>query len=80
MCTAFTEKGGNVPSITVSIPKELKQQMDELDEVNWSAVARSAFTEKLSEIHAIKEFKKNSTATQEDAVRLGRALKQSQSS
>ncbi len=35
--------------VSVSVPAALKSQMDALDEVNWSAVARKAFEKKVAE-------------------------------
>ena len=30
-------------TVSVSIPENIKEKMSELDEVNWSAIARKAF-------------------------------------
>ncbi|HIH25135.1 TPA: hypothetical protein HA251_08945 [Candidatus Woesearchaeota archaeon] len=48
--------------------------MDEQDIINWSAVARNAFEKQLSNLEFFKEFAKDSTMTEEDAIRLGRAV------
>jgi len=61
-------------NVTLSIPTELKQKMDIFDEINWSAVARTAFDEKIKDLEFIKRFKAKSTLTEEDAIRLGREL------
>jgi len=34
-------------SITLAVPKELKQEMDELKEINWSEIARTAIKNKI---------------------------------
>ena len=39
----------NMAVVSVSVPVALKSQMDALDEVNWSAVARKAFERKVAE-------------------------------
>ena len=44
-------------NVTLSIPNELKQKMDSLAEINWSAVAREAFDEKIKDMEFIKKFK-----------------------
>ena len=31
-----------MPTITLSMPDELKKKMDEFEDINWSAVAREA--------------------------------------
>ena len=61
-------------SITLAVPAELKQKMDKFAEINWSAVAREAFNQKISDLEFIKEFKSKSTLTKEEAIKLGREL------
>jgi len=61
-------------NITLSIPEELKQKMDSFAEINWSAVARQAFDEKVHDLQFIKKFKSKSTFNKEDALKLGREL------
>ncbi|MBU1005821.1 MAG: hypothetical protein KJ561_08365 [Nanoarchaeota archaeon] len=51
--------------------------MDSFAEINWSAVAREAFDEKITDLEFIKKFKAKSTLTEEDAVKLGRELNKS---
>ena len=42
--------------MTISIPKELKKQMDAIEEpVNWSAVATASFRAKLVEMAATEK-------------------------
>lgn len=61
-------------SVTLSVPSELKQKMDVFDEINWSAVAREAFTDKIADLEFIKKFKAQSSMTEEEAIKLGREL------
>ncbi len=61
-------------NVTLSIPTDLKHKMDSFAEINWSAVAREAFDEKIKDLEFIKKFKAKSTLTDEDAVKLGREL------
>jgi len=61
-------------NITLSVPQDLKQKMDNFGEINWSAVAREAFDEKIKDLEFIKKFKAKSTLTEEDAIKLGREL------
>jgi len=58
-------------SITLSVPNELKQQMDNFPEMNWSAVARIAIKRKIEMLEKFKEFTKDSTFTEEDALSFG---------
>ena len=63
-----------VVTVTISVPVELKQKMDEMSVINWSAVAREAFEEKIRDLELIKSFKSDSTFTEKDAIRLGRKV------
>ena len=64
-------------NVTLAIPNELKQKMDSLAEINWSAVAREAFDEKIKDMEFIKKFKAKSTLTEADALRLGKEVSKS---
>ena len=64
-------------NVTLSIPNELKQRMDIFAEINWSAVARQAFDEKIRDLEFIKKFKAKNTLTEADALRLGKEVSKS---
>lgn len=61
-------------SITLSVPEELKHEMDLFPEINWSAVAREAIKSKIKMLEKFKEFTKDSILTEEDALDLGRKV------
>lgn len=61
-------------NVTLSIPSDLKNKMDNFAEINWSAVAREAFGDKIKDLEFIKKFKAKSTLTEEDALQLGKEL------
>lgn len=61
-------------SITLSVPEELKKEMDEFKIINWSAVAREAIKKRVFLLKKFKEFTKDSTITEEDALRWGREV------
>lgn len=61
-------------NVTLSIPVELKHKMDNFLEINWSAVAREAFDDKIKDLEFIKQFKAKSILTEKDAITLGREL------
>ena len=63
--------------ITLSVPDELKKQMDEFKIINWSAVAREAIAVKAMQLAVLKSFTKDSELTEEDALRLGRKVNKS---
>ncbi len=46
-----------MPNVTVSVSKELKKKMDGEDELNWSAVARKAFEDKLENLDELNELR-----------------------
>ena len=64
----------NVVSITLSVPDELKDEMEEFGDIYWSAVARMAIIKRLQMLKDFREFTKDSTFTQDDAIRLGRIV------
>ncbi len=61
-------------NITLSVPEDLKTKMDSFAEINWSAVAREAFIEKINDLEFIKKFKSKSKLTEQDAMKFGREL------
>ncbi len=61
-------------SITLSVPEEMKKEMDSFTDVNWSAVARDAIKNKILLLKKFREFTKNSKLTEEDAIQLGRKV------
>ena len=66
-------------SITLSVPKELKQKMDKFVWLNWSSLAREAFIKKMKQLEILEKFEKdfeNSELTEEDCIRLGRKLRE----
>lgn len=66
-------------SITLSVPKELKQKMDAFSWLNWSALAREAFEKRMKQLEILDKLEKdvaNSELTDEDCIKLGRELRQ----
>ena len=61
-------------NLSVSVPQELRQRMAKLDEVNWSAVARKAFEEKVQQIEFMKSIANRSKLTEEDAKDISRKI------
>ncbi|MFQ5976410.1 MAG: hypothetical protein ACE5J5_08880 [Candidatus Hydrothermarchaeales archaeon] len=61
-------------NITLSIPKELKVEMDMFPEINWSEVARTAIRQKIADLKFLQEFKAHSEITPDDAIHLGREV------
>lgn len=42
---------------TVSIPKELKEELDKISEVNWPEVAKQGVLKRLAELEKFEELK-----------------------
>ena len=66
-----------MPTITLSVSKELKQEMEESRDINWSEVARVAIREKISQLKILKSITAKSILTEKDAIELGRKINQS---
>lgn len=55
-----------MPTVTVNVDDELKEQMESHPEINWSEVARSAFEEKIEDFELMNRLTANSELTEED--------------
>jgi len=62
-------------NITLSVPEELHRKMRKHTELKWSDIARQAFEKKLKEIELMADLLSESELTEEDAERVGRAIK-----
>ena len=68
-----------MPNLTLSIPEELKKQMELVPEINFSELMRQFLAEKVKRALLLKKLDKmleNSRLTDEDCLRLGRELKE----
>ena len=63
-----------MPTITLSLPDELKKQMDEFEDINWSAVAREAIKNRLSQLMLFKSIISKSKLTEKDALEIGKKI------
>lgn len=61
-------------NMTLSIPDELRKKLNNFKEMNWSAVAREAFLQKIADLEFLREFKSKSELTKEDALKLGKKV------
>ena len=66
-----------MPTITLSVPEDLKKDMDESKEINWSAVAREAIKSKVAQLRVLKAITLKSKLTEKDALELGRKINKS---
>ena len=58
-------------TMTLAVADEMKQKMNSFPEMNWSEVARQAFSQKLEDLEFLQKFKAKSKLTESDAMRLG---------
>jgi len=65
-----------MPNLTIAIPEKLRKELSEFKVMNWSEVAREAFEKKIVQLKILESFSKDSELTQEDALRLGRKIKE----
>ena len=61
-------------SMTLSVPEELKQEMDNFKEINWSEIAREAIKQRLIMLEKFRNFTKSSKITEKDALKWGREV------
>ncbi len=66
-----------MPTITLSVPEDLKREMDESREINWSEVARAAIKTKVSQLRILKAISAKSKLTEKDALEIGRKINKS---
>jgi hypothetical protein len=57
--------------ITLSIPQELKMEMEKFPEINWSEVALTSIKLKIMELSFLKELTLDSEITPEEAEKMG---------
>ena len=63
--------------ITLSIPEDLKAEMDKTRFINWSEVAREAIRERVSQLRILNSIAAKSKLTEKDAIEIGRKIKKS---
>jgi hypothetical protein len=64
-------------TITLAVPDDLKREMEQFKEMNWSEVARSAIKEKISQLSILKSITSKSKLTDQDALDLGKKINKS---
>ncbi len=62
-------------TLTLAVPENLKKEMENFPELNWSEIAREAITEKVAEYKLFKSIVAKSKLTEKDAIEFGRKIK-----
>ena len=63
-----------MPTITLSVPEELKKEMDKSRDINWSEVARRAIRERVENQKLFEKIVKKSKLTEKDAKEIGDSI------
>ena len=64
-------------TLSVSVPDDLREQMVKLEEINWSAVARKAFEEKVREVEFLRNLAQKSRLTNLGADEIAKKINRS---
>lgn len=62
-------------NMTIRVPDDLKNAIDEHPEINWSEVARQSMWEYIRKIEVADEIASRSELTEEEAEELGEKVK-----
>lgn len=60
--------------ITVRLDRDLKDKMDEREEINWSGVARKAIRTTIEDLETMDEIAASNQMTEEDAQELAEQI------
>lgn len=63
-----------MPTVTVNVDDTLKAEMENHPEINWSEVARTAFTEKIDDLEMMERLSSESELTEEDVDELAELI------
>jgi len=63
-----------MPTITLSVNDELKKDMDQIRDINWSEVARAAIKIKVEQMKILNKIISKSRFTEKDALEMGRKI------
>ena len=61
-------------SVTLSVPTEMKSEMDKHPELNWSEIARQAIRERLVLLDKMDVILSKSKLSEKDALALGKKV------
>lgn len=65
----------SMPNMTIRVPDDLKESLDEHPEINWSEVARQSMKEYLYRLNIADEIASKSQLSEEDAAELSDEVK-----
>lgn len=62
-------------TLTLAVSEDLKSEMKKFSTINWSAVAREAFEQKVKALRLLEAITKDSKLTEKDVEELGAKIK-----
>lgn len=62
-------------NITLTVPKDLKEELQKHKEVNWSAVMRNAMLDHLKKLHIAEAIASKSKLTKSDIEKIDKLVK-----
>lgn len=62
-------------NITLAIPEDVKKEMENFPEINWSEIARAAIKKRITLLQEIRKITKDSELNEKDVIELGKSLK-----
>jgi hypothetical protein len=64
-------------SITLAVPRDLKKEMEQHPEMNWSEIARQAIIARLGILKEMDKVLAKSKLTEKNALQIGRIINKS---
>ena len=64
-----------MPNMTIRIPEDLKKEIDNHPEINWSEVARQSMWSYIRKLEVAEKIAGKSKLTEKEAEKLGKDLK-----
>jgi len=61
-------------NVTLSVPNNIKKEMDRFPEMNWSEVARQAFKEKIVKLEVLEKFSSKFKLSDKDIEKLSNKI------
>ena len=64
-------------TLSVSVSDSMKEKMERMEEINWSAVARKAFEEKLEQVEFMRNIGNKSKLSKKDVEEISNKIDRS---
>ena len=64
-------------TLSVSVSDDMKEKMERMEEINWSAVARKAFEEKLEQVEFMRNIGNKSKLSKKDVEEISNKIDRS---